>query len=238
MAASLRLVTWNVGDSFRTKYGHLEPLRPDVAVLQAVRPSCLEHSGLRNEAIWIGMQGHEGLAVIGFNGWQVAAAPIPVHDKWFLPLWATKDGHCINIVAVWVDAINDCVPPILRALDQLKPFLGSGPTITAGDFNQNVTLAARRGPGQRFSEVLDAFAARGMCSAWHQSTGERHGEETLSTHYWRGNPGSKFHIDFAFSSTQFPIQRATLGSYDEYVLSKISDHVPLVVDYALAPSQP
>lgn len=233
MTASLRLVSWNACDAFRSKFEHLERLKPDIAVLQGVRPGCLEYTALRDNAVWIGMQGQEGLAVVGFNGWLISAAPVPVHDKWFLPAWATKNGHCINIVAVWVDSMSDCTPPTLRALSQLAPFIKYGPSIIAGDFNQSVTLDGRRGPGRRFSEVLDTLAAHGMYSAWHQSTGERHGDESLSTHYWRWNPVSKFHIDYAFASQECKLERATLGSYDQYVAAKISDHVPLIVDYSL-----
>jgi exonuclease III len=236
MADQLRMVSWNACDGFMRKFGHLERLRPDIAILQEVRLSCLEYAALKANSIWLGAEGQKGLAAVGYGGWQLSAAPIVVPDKWFLPLWATKDGHCINIVAVWVDSTKDCVPPTLRALNVLHKFITSGPTIFAGDFNQSVTLDKRKVPGRRFRDVLDAFGKHGMSSAWHQLHAEEHGEETSPTHYWRWNPESKFHIDFAFGSPGLKVNTATLGAYDKYVLGKVSDHVPLIVDYELPSS--
>jgi hypothetical protein len=237
MADQFRMVSWNACDAFMRKFGHLERLRPNIAILQEVRPSCLEFAALKDSSLWLGAEGQKGLAAVGYGGWQVSAVPILVPDKWFLPLWATKDGHCINIVAVWVDSTKDCVPPTLRALDALHDFIASGPTIFAGDFNQSVILDKRKGPGRRFSDVLDAFGKHGMSSSWHQSNSEEHGQESLPTHFWRWNPESKFHIDFAFGTPSLKVNAATLGAYDQYVLGRISDHVPLIVDYELPPTQ-
>lgn len=94
----MRLVTWNVCDGFRRKFGHLERLQPDLAVVQEVRPECLEYAGLQA--------------------------------------------------------------------------------------------------------------------------------------FWQWNPEKRFHIDFSFATSDLPVSQAILGSYDQYITPKISDHMPLAVDYA------
>jgi endonuclease/exonuclease/phosphatase family metal-dependent hydrolase len=229
----LRIVSWNACDGFMRKFGHLERLRPDIAVLQEVRPQCLTYAALSENAAWVGDEGQKGLAAVGYGGWKVSRAPVVLAERWFLPLCATKDNRQINIVAVWVDSTNECAPPTLRALSELEQFMKSGPTVIAGDFNQSVKLDRQRGPGRRFADVLQVLDGWGFSSAWHSHHGEAHGQESSPTLYWTWNSEKQFHIDFVFSSPEVKIDAVNLGSFDQYVQGKISDHVPLVVDCSL-----
>lgn len=231
----LRVVTWNVCDGFARKYGHLEPLHPGIAILQGVRPGCLAYADLTEHAVWTGAAGRKGFAAVGYDGWTVSRTPHLVSSPWFLPLQATKNGLAVNVVAVWVDSPQECAPPTIRALDELEEFIKSGPTVIAGDFNQTVSHDVRKGPSRRFADVLDAFGNYGMSSAWHQFHGEAHGQESQPTHFGRGSAASTVHIDFAFASPDLQVTGASLGSYEQYVAGKISDHVPLVVDFKLQP---
>ncbi len=231
MAGQLRLVSWNVCDGFRSKFGHLERLRPDVAILQEVRPDCLRYAALHENSHWIGDAGQKGMAIIGYNGWQLSPLAA-VAERWFMPVLAEKHGAAVIIVAVWVDSLQECVPPTLRALEQLRPVIASRPAILAGDFNQSIALDRKRGPGRRFADVLRVMQELGLESAWHSSRQEEHGKETSATLYWQWNQAKPFHIDFAFASASLNVESATLGTFDQYVGGKISDHVPLVVDYA------
>jgi exodeoxyribonuclease-3 len=228
----MRIVSWNACDGFVRKFGHLERLRPDIAVLQEVRPECLTYAALSENAVWIGDAGQKGLAAVGYGGWKVSRAAMVPAERWFLPLCATKNDQRINVVAVWVDSAKECAPPTLRALSQLEQFVKSGPTVIAGDFNQSITLDRRRGPGRRFADVLQVLGDWGFSSAWHSHHKQDHGEEDSPTLYWTWNSEKKFHIDFVFGSADISVQQATLGSFDQYVQGKISDHVPLVVDYS------
>jgi endonuclease/exonuclease/phosphatase family metal-dependent hydrolase len=229
----MRLVSWNVCDAFRSKFGHLERLRPDIAVLQEVRPDCLKFAALEGNSFWIGDPGQKGLAAIAYNGWTLSEASFPASERWFLPLRATNGSTRVNVVAVWVDSAKDCVPPTLRAIEHLREFLADGPCVIAGDFNQSVHFDKGKGAGRRFASVLQLLESYGFGSVWHQTKGEAHGEETEATLFWTWNKERRFHIDFAFASEAISVEDVSLGSFEQYVSGRISDHVPLVVDFAV-----
>lgn len=228
----MRLVTWNVCDGFRRKFGHLERLQPDLAVVQEVRPECLEYAGLQARSIWTGVPGQKGLAVISYGAWTLAADPIGVAEKWFLPVRATNGTMDIALTGVWVNSSPDYVSPTLRALDQLRAFIAAPRSILVGDFNQTVVMDKGTPAGRRFADVLKVLDAYGLVSAWHKVHGEAHGAETSPTLFWQWNPEKQFHIDFSFATSDLPVSQAILGSYDQYITPKISDHMPLAVDYA------
>lgn len=228
----LRLVSWNVCDGFTRKFGHLERLKPDIAILQEVRPECLAYAALGASSLWTGDVGQKGLAVVAYNGWRLEPAPVQVQERWFLPAVARRGDEAVHLVAVWVDSSAECAPPTLRALETLKPFIEAESTIIAGDFNQTVTLDRRKGKGRRFSEVLAVLERLGLISAWHFHAGEAHGKESEPSLYWTWNREKPFHIDYAFSSQILGIDEARLGGFDQYVAAGVSDHVPLVVDYS------
>jgi hypothetical protein len=122
--------------------------------------------------------------------------------------------------------------PTLRALEHLKEFIASAPTVIAGDFNHCVAMDKRKGPGRRFSEVLSVLKSYGLESAWH-SFQEEHGAETTAKLYWRWNAEHRFHIDFVFHSERLKVESVSMGAYEKYVPTRISDHVTVTVDFAL-----
>src|SRR4051812_5268547 len=67
----VKLVSWNCCDGFERKFGHLERLRPDIAVISECRLECLRSAGLASQSHWIGDPGKKGLAVICANGWHI-----------------------------------------------------------------------------------------------------------------------------------------------------------------------
>src|SRR3954463_8026053 len=123
MSSQLRLISWNVCDGFERKFGHLERLHPDIAILQEVRPGCVQYAGLTSNSHWVGLKGQKGLAAISYGEWKLSEVPLSIPEQWFLPLRATKGEHSINVVAVWADSSRECTPPTLRALGQLEEFI-------------------------------------------------------------------------------------------------------------------
>lgn len=227
----MRLISWNCCDAFDRKFGHLERLNPEIAVVSEVRPSCLRSAGLLEKSIWIGDSGQKGLAIIPYGDWRVIAEGPNIAEKWFAPVRLSNGVETLQIVGAWLDTRIDCVPPTLIALDRLEPFIAAGPTVLAGDFNQSVVLDARRGPGQRFKDVLRRLAGWRLASAWHTHTGEKQGQESTATLYWRWARDKPFHIDFVFYPPEFfDLVSVSLGTYEQYVQAKISDHVPLIAD--------
>jgi endonuclease/exonuclease/phosphatase family metal-dependent hydrolase len=64
-----------------------------------------------------------------------------------------------------------------------------------------------------------------------------HGEEPDSTHYWRyqTETDSIFHIDYCFVPKGWlkRIKLVKLGAVTDWIDTRLSDHVPLVVDVRL-----
>ena len=196
----MRIVSWNCHDDFRSKFGHLERLKPDIAVVQEVRPGCLEFAGLQGQFDWVGDPGQKGLALIAYGDWKLSPAEMVVSERWFLPRYATNGKEKVDLVGVWLNpakgASHDYVSPTLRALEQLREFISPGPSIVAGDFNASVSVDHRLAPKRRFSAVLKKLDELHLCSAWHVHTSEQQGSETQHTYFHFWDEERKFHIDF------------------------------------------
>lgn len=226
-------MSWNVCDGFKKKFGHLERLRPDIAILQEVRPDCLAFASLSQNSFWVGDDGQKGLAAVAYGDWKLHLEPIEIGERWFLPLRAVSGDKTIHLIAVWADSKLDCAPLTLRALKHLSDFMRAAPCIITGDFNQSVRLDSGKGKGRRFADVLTKLNEMGMASAWHGHHDQQRGAETEATLYWTWNKDRPYHIDYAFHSSPLQVSDVALGSYDQYVMGRISDHVPLIVDYAI-----
>ncbi|MFG1201748.1 endonuclease/exonuclease/phosphatase family protein [Xanthobacter aminoxidans] len=223
----LRLLTWNMNKGFARKSGHVTSLQPDIAILQEVRKECLHKTGLLPNAVWMGREGHHGLAAVAFGNWRINPVPIAVSENWFMPLVASNGTTSFQIVAVQVSAKGRYVPAALNAIAQLSDFIRTEPTLIAGDFNGSVKFP-RKPP---FGDVLAALGDLGLHSAWHGSMGEAHGQESRATYYRYLRAYEPSHIDYVFHPASLPVERITIGSFEASI--KISDHAPIVVDFSV-----
>ena len=96
----------------------------------------------------------------------------------------------------------------------------------AGDFNANPVWKTKPSFEDARTRLLDC----GLASLWHERSGELHGAETAATLFWRWDETHSFHIDYVFASEGLRERCSgmTIGTYQDWVASKISDHVPLV----------
>jgi hypothetical protein len=68
---------------------------------------------------------------------------------------------------------------------------------------------------------------RGLVSAYHEQTGEAHGEELVAT--YRHSNGDLFHVDYGFVS-QSLIGSVRCRIADEPRWFEIGDHRPIILD--------
>jgi endonuclease/exonuclease/phosphatase family metal-dependent hydrolase len=231
----MRLLAWNCNGGFRRKFDAVLRLEPDIAVVSEARQSCLSAlDDVAPSAVWVGTEDLKGVAVIPFHGWTLERIGPAVSDEWFLPLVATMGDAVVQIIAVWVKRSDGYVNPTLRMLATLREFISARPTIVLGDFNQSIAFDKGRGPGRRFQDVIAAFAALHMKSAWHGHSGETHGAEGTPTLHWKWQADSPFHVDYAFvPDTLISSTKVSIGKYEDYVAAKLSDHLPLIIDIDL-----
>ena len=79
------------------------------------------------------------------------------------------------------------------------------------------------------------MARLGLVSAYHVSRGVEAGDEPEPTFYWRRRAVDGYHIDYVFmpedwSTCAFDV---TVGNYEDWIDSGLSDHVPLILEMAM-----
>ena len=245
---ALRIVTWNANMAVHRKLPILcDRLHPDVAIV----PECAINEVVRRKGgadlpdfsmDWVGRpdKPNKGLAVLGFGDYMVRRAEaFDARLQWVLPI--EVDGPIpFNLIAVWAGnhrariqhPDHHEVPQGRAALAVYSDWIAERPTVVAGDFNHNVIWDK---PGKEHRHhggtVADAEAA-GLVSAYHHWFEQEQGQETTPTHYWRDRTidGPSYHIDYVFTPAGWPITAVDLGSFDDWIGSGLSDHVPLTVD--------
>ncbi len=243
----MRLVIWNCNMALHRKVEALASLNPDVAVIsECARPATLRERStndwIETEPVWIGRNPNKGLAVFGFNGHCAAlASDYTPRLRYVAPVMI--EGPCsFNLLAVWAQNASAGVTrknqpgPLRRALSRYRAFLNPAASVVAGDWNSNAIWDK---PGWRINHMakVEALGRMGLVSAYHERTGERQGEETEPTHYWRDRrkDGPTYHIDYIFVPRPWigRIEHFSVGSFEDWCGNGLSDHAPLVLDVAL-----
>ncbi|TIQ17126.1 MAG: hypothetical protein E5X51_31870 [Mesorhizobium sp.] len=226
----LRVVAWNCAGGFHRKVTALTAIGADIAILSEVPNNCAALVKGDASGAWIGTNPDYGLAVVGMNGWQIERIDPIIEERLFLPVRAVRGSEERHLIGVCVKKDENYVAPTLGAMSKLSSFISKNAAILAGDFNQLVSFDARRQPDAKFARVLDVLDRLGLVSAWHGHHGERFGAENASTYFHQWKRVQGFHIDYVFVPNSIAVSSAVLGSYDEFVTTRLSDHVPLTVD--------
>ena len=244
----MRLVTWNCCMALDRKLDALLRIQPDVAVIcECAEPARLRSlaiaRSLTGEPIWIGHNRNKGLAIFTFNGYAARLAdPFYPTIRHIAPVCIGGPVEC-NLLAVWAQNGSGGVTrkrqlgPLRRAISKYRDFLAERPSIVAGDFNNNVFWHR---PGWRINHVnaVADLEKVGLISAYHALKGEPQGGESEPTLYWRDRKkdGPTYHIDYVFLPAQWLgcVRSLTVGSFEDWCQTSLSDHVPVIVDLSPA----
>jgi len=243
----MRLVAWNCNMALHRKLDALRRLQPDIAVIsECASPERLHAlgalDGISGDPIWIGDNPTKGLAVLAFNDYRLSLArEFYPRLRHLAPVHVTGPTAC-NLLAVWAQNVSGGnvrkrqAGPLRRGLTKYKSFLSESPAIVAGDFNNNVIWHK---PGYWINHGLSVaiLESYGLVSAYHERMSERQGEESIPTLYWRDRKkdGPTYHIDYVFLPRTWldRIRGFSVGTFEEWCGSGLSDHVPVVVDVAV-----
>ncbi len=229
------------------KVDALLSLEPDVAIVsECAEPNLLfeksETNWIEQDPVWIGLNRHKGLGVFAFN--DVIVDLLPSYDRhlrYIAPIHVTGNSS-FNLLAVWAQNASGGITrkhqlgPLRRALAKYRNYLQPGPAMIAGDWNSNAIWDK---PGWRINHMdkVRILARLDIVSVYHNLTGERDGEETTPTLYWRDRrqDGPTYHIDFAFVPRDWlpRISHFEIGRFADWCGSGLSDHVPLILDIDL-----
>lgn len=243
----MRIATWNCSMALHRKFDAMLRLEPDIAVIcECAEPKRLESLAgsldFRDQSVWIGDNRNKGLGVFAFNGYAVQLhQPFYPTLRHVAPVRVTGPLEC-NVLAVWAQNGSGGVSrkhqlgPLRRALTKYREFMAERPSVVAGDFNNNVYWHR---PGWRINHAnaVATLEKLGFVSAYHAMRGELQGGETVPTVYWRDRrkDGPTYHIDYVFLPGQWlgRVRELTVGSFEDWCGSGLSDHVPIVVDIDL-----
>ena len=239
----MRIVVWNCNMALHRKLAALLQLRPDVAVI----PECADVKAVRQKtpllvpesALWAGRNPHKGLAVFEFGDYSVELDDSYHPENKIIAPVRVAGPVSFNLLAIWSDndrneaGRNKREGPVLRALKSSKEFCTEGPLVVAGDFNNHVRWDEAGKPNNQ-ANIVAALESIGLVSAYHFDRNVGQGEEPEPTHYWRDRKkqGPTYHIDYIFLPRQWAenMREMTVGSFEDWCGSGLSDHVPLVVE--------
>lgn len=230
------------------KHEYLLALAPDIAII----PECANIDVMRKKApyflpasaIWIGDNRQKGLGVFTFGPYHAEQSGTYKNDFPHIFPVRIHGPTSFNLLAVWAchahkNSFEARQGPLMRAMSTYRAFIQDGPSVVAGDFNDNV-LWDKPKRLNNHGLVVRALNAFGLHSAYHQSRGISQGAEPDPTIYWRDRKidGPRYHIDYCFVPHQWINEglAVDVGGYQEWVGAGLSDHVPLVVD--LSPHVP
>lgn len=219
-------------------------LAPDIAVVcECAEPERLRtrsrSAWMQSEPVWIGRNPHKGLAVFAFNGYAARLADLYQPSlRYVAPVHISGPTEC-NLLAVWAQNASAGgirkyqLGPLRRALSRYRGFLGERPAVIAGDLNSN-TIWDKPGWRINHSTKVRVMESMGLVSAYHAIRGEAHGKESEPTLYWRDRTrdGPTYHIDYVFLPAPWiaKVRELTIGTFETWCGSGLSDHVPVIVD--------
>ena len=221
----VKLVTWNCAKKARDKVPVLiERFAPDVAVIS----ECCDEASLRSELgllmpecsmAWVGRDPSCGLAVLGFGPWRVEldedARALVSGMEWVCPV--RIDGPApFRLLGVWADN-STRRRPATEAVSALGEWLVSGPSVVAGDFNNDIVWD-KGGDERDHTVMVNLLSARALQVV----------PNTRPTYHQAKNPEKPYILDHVFVPKQWPVGRIEVGALEEW--TSLSDHLPLSVD--------
>jgi hypothetical protein len=203
------------------RLAELQPLRPNVAVLQ----ECSASAGI---GLWFSTTSTKGVGIWAGDGYRIR--PVECHPEVTHSVFpAAIDGpETFHLLAVWAQKLPSYVGAVIAGLEAYSRFAREAPTIVLGDFNSASTLqdpAARRAHASLIERLRLDW---GLVSAYHNYPREPQGTE-VATHYHQFSPNAGYHLDYCFVPIEWVprLSSVMVGNVEEFTSS---DHRPLLVE--------
>jgi hypothetical protein len=218
----MRLVTWNCRHgAFDKRLAELQPLEPDVAVLQECSPS--EANG-----IWFPTTSRKGVGV--WAGPPYSVRPVPCEPSITHSVFpaAIEGPEPCHLLAVWAQKLPSYVDAVIAALEAYSLFIQETPTVVVGDFNSSPML--KHSGGRRAHDTLLNRLREdwGLVSAYHHRSGAATAEE-MPTYYHQFDRKAGYHLDYCFIPSDWVprLSSVIVAGTEEFTSS---DHRPLFVE--------
>jgi hypothetical protein len=231
----MRLVAWNCCSGGARKWGWVEQMGADDAVIsegprQSPRPT---PTLLEPAVAWLaaGVSAHKNVAI---GSSRVALEPLEARSD--QGQWAVA-GRVVggpDILGIW-----SCPPSPSRAsyaasviatLTAWEDVLASGQMLVASDFNVGFPVA--RDGRTHYARVIRTWEKLGLVSLYHHFFDVQMGEESRPTFFDERRSQLGWRIDYVLMHQQqlHRVRNVELGDFWEWVEFGRSDHVPLIID--------
>lgn len=230
----MRIVTWNCNGALRRKFESLISLKADIYVVQECEnPNVCRDEGYKNWAanhLWIGGNKNKGLGIFCSKGITLTKNIWDDDGTKYILSATINDGF--NLVAVWNQQSESRT---FRYIGQFWKYLQINKcklnnSLIIGDFNSNkiwdgdYTICSH-------SKVVSELEDIGIRSLYHDFYKESQGQESTPTFFLQKNLLKRYHIDYAFADIDFMPDLKNLTIGDSINWLKISDHMPLIIDF-------
>lgn len=236
----MRLIAWNCNERFDRKYRHLRDLNFDVAVVTECGPfePGLDEARKLSSVLKVGVdqpRHTKHIGVLARDPWQVVPLPLVPSQPWLLPVRITGPVE-FTVLAVWalgpewVEHRRSYSEQTARVVAEVMPTI-EGPVVVAGDLN--APIASNATGARQHTHSVNKLLAHGLISAFTAGRGEAD-PLTEPTYYHQWKAEHPFHIDHVFVPVAWThgVQVA-VGTYETWVATKRSDHVPIIIDIQL-----
>jgi len=179
--------------------------------------------------VWFGSKPRQGIAVVVKQPLQVVAAT-PRDGTASMFAASVSGPSSFTVLATWAQREPTYSEAVRRGLKVYRDILLGGPCVLMGDLNSSVAWDDRHGRTDHLRLEAQLHDEFGLVSAYHAATGERPGQESRPTHFWRWQAGSPFHLDYCYLPKEWlpGLETVTVGSYEDW--ADASDHRPVCVD--------
>jgi exodeoxyribonuclease III len=227
---TLRLIAWNCHHGrLAHRVSLLKPLTPDLVFLQECQPAeplpLLGTFGTRR------INPKKGIALGSVNP-HYRLTDLGTHPNGGRAVIAGEVAGPVAFTLLGIWSVGPrYVDDVLSSLAAYDDVLRSGRAVVMGDMNSGPTVNdTTTGVTKKHQRLLDAFAARGLVSAYHVFHKVKHGEEAHATYRHRFNAAEPWHLDFCFIPQSWAASLTSVELLDGDYWRAESDHHPLMVD--------
>jgi exodeoxyribonuclease-3 len=225
--APARIVTWNCQKGIIKAWPTVESFDADVVIIQEVGSETEEFVSKRGwSAAWTSAPSTptKGLAVLARPGLHLIH--LDQLYPWSLPV-RIEGPVSLSVLGFWAMTRTSVIPgyreQAILSLTEIDTL--ASPRIVAGDFN------AWDQP--RHLEFVQTLETMGLISAYQKFNNVTKGHEADPTYFHRSKVEQPFHCDFMFVPDSNKLIGVDVGSFESFPGSRVSDHVPVIVDILL-----
>jgi hypothetical protein len=233
---TMRLVAWNCCSGGARKWGWVEELNADVAVVcEGTRQSPRPAPTLFEPAVTWYAAGELDHKHVAIGSPRPALSPLEAKEgqgQWAV---AARLAEGPDVLGIWSRPANPTAASyaasVTATLSAWADELANGEMVVAGDFNVGFPVA-REGRSRHTRQVVRTWEALGLVSVYHSFFDVQMGQESRPTFFDERRRELGWHIDYVLihRAQLHRVRNVELGDFWEWVASGRSDHVPLIVD--------